>query len=70
MLRIGEQSFLRVLVIKEGVPDDRKACKRDVIKLVDERFVESLAGENRVESKPELGDHIEDVLIEGELDQV
>jgi hypothetical protein len=63
VLRHTEQSFPRILLVKEREPDNRKGCKNDVISLVDVGFIDRLATESAIKSKEERGQHEKDVFV-------
>jgi len=58
-----------VLEVVQGVPHDRQRSHCDVIKLVDERIVQSLPGKGGVKSEVVLGHYIKHVLVESVCNQ-
>jgi hypothetical protein len=56
-----------VLPIEQGIVHDWKRSHGDIVKLVEERLIESLAWEGWPESKVVLRDNVQDVFIESVL---
>ena len=64
MFGLIQEGLLGEFFVKNGEPHYRERCESDVVALVDESLVKSLATEGRSEAEPILRHHEQDVLVE------
>jgi phenylpyruvate tautomerase PptA (4-oxalocrotonate tautomerase family) len=53
-----------VLEVEDAIPKDWQGGHGNVVHLIDQLFIQWLSSESSVETKIELWDHIQEVLIE------
>ena len=62
-LRVTHKLLFCELEVEKSVPDYWQTCENDIVKLINPRLVESLAGKNAPKPEVELNDDIQHIFV-------